>query len=160
MDFKDAMGFLRLLRHYAEKYDKIVVTSLAAAPSAFYSVCHNHLFLYGGHVRTDHHQILKIKVIRHFKKINHDSMTILIKLFMTNFGQVKSELVVISVLLQKKDKTFIHFSLWLDSLLWLCNGASEFPQWFMSSYATGIQPRGLHAWVLVGICISSQYKSK
>lgn len=51
MDFKDAMDFLRLLRHYAEKYDKIVVTSLAAAPSAFYSVCHNHLFLYSGHVR-------------------------------------------------------------------------------------------------------------
>lgn len=51
MDFKDALDFLRLLRHYAEKYDKIVVTSLAAAPSAFYSVCHNHLFLYSGHVR-------------------------------------------------------------------------------------------------------------
>eukprot|EP00105_Crassostrea_gigas_P032042 XP_011454914.1 PREDICTED: ABC transporter G family member 22 [Crassostrea gigas] len=50
MDFKDALDFLRLLRHYAEKYDKIVVTSLAAAPSAFYSVCHNHLFLYSGHI--------------------------------------------------------------------------------------------------------------
>lgn len=55
MDFKDAMDFLRLLRHYAEKYDKIVVTSLAAAPSAFYSVCHNHLFLYSGHVRISNY---------------------------------------------------------------------------------------------------------
>ena len=51
MDYKDAIDFLKLLRHYAEKFDKIVVTSLAAAPSAFYSVCHNQLFLYSGHVR-------------------------------------------------------------------------------------------------------------
>ncbi|XP_022303819.2 uncharacterized protein LOC111111249 [Crassostrea virginica] len=50
MDYKDAIDFLKLLRHYAEKFDKIVVTSLAAAPSAFYSVCHNQLFLYSGHI--------------------------------------------------------------------------------------------------------------
>ncbi|XP_062574779.1 uncharacterized protein LOC134236621 [Saccostrea cucullata] len=50
MEFKDAIDLLKLLRHYAEKFNKIVVTSLAAAPSAFYSVCHNQLFLYNGHI--------------------------------------------------------------------------------------------------------------
>ncbi|XP_056007099.1 uncharacterized protein LOC125666450 [Ostrea edulis] len=50
MDYKDAIGFLKLLRHYAEKFDKVVIASLPAAPSAFYSVCHNQLFLYSGHI--------------------------------------------------------------------------------------------------------------
>lgn len=59
MDYKDAINFLKLLRHYAEKFDKIVVTSLAAAPSAFYSVCHNQLFLYSGHVGISFIKFLK-----------------------------------------------------------------------------------------------------
>ncbi|KAK3103254.1 hypothetical protein FSP39_017864 [Pinctada imbricata] len=50
MDFKEGLDLLKTLKHYAEKAGKVLVISLAASPSSFYTLCSRCLFLYKGHI--------------------------------------------------------------------------------------------------------------